>query len=389
MRILHVLPSLDADTGGPAKSVPALCQALQTAGKNAVLYTFSRKGTSAENDQFPITRFSPLAGTRQVPTPSYYTKLSTVISSYDLVHLHSLWNAAISATAFACRRHAVPYVISPRGMLQEGALRRRRAYKALTHRLLEKRTIAGASFLHFFTRTEANDSRRLIGNSKVVIIPNGIDPALAESVKEGQFRQKHPETSGKRIILFLGRLHWSKGLELQIDALARLAAEFPDLLWVFAGPDEGEQAKLLALVQAKNLTHRVLWTGMLSRQESLAALADATAFVLSSRHEAHSMAMNEALAMGTPVVITESVGFSEVGEAGAGLVVPSTGEALAEGLRRLLRNPQLASEMRQKAKEYASTRLAWPKVAAAMIDAYASVLKRQPAVPTCSTAGAA
>jgi glycosyltransferase involved in cell wall biosynthesis len=299
-----------------------------------------------------------------------------VLPQYDLVHIHSFWNAAVAVTALACRRRGIPYVISPRGMLQSNALARKRAYKEVVYRLWERRTIDSASFFHFFTQAEAADSKNLLGKeTKVVLIPNGVDPALDATVHRGRFKANHPELAQKKVVLFLGRLHWSKGLELQVDALGKLPVSFPDIMWVFAGPDDGEIGRLTSMLEAKKLMPYALFTGMLSRAASLEALADVDVFVLSSRHEAHSMAMNEALALGTPVVLTESVGYDEVATAGCGIVTPSTGEALAEGISRVLGDPLLALRMRERAKQYAAERLAWPKVAAAMAQVYESILQ--------------
>jgi len=379
MRVLHLVPSLDMDTGGPARSVPALCRALQDLGLEVTLMSFGRARspvTVTGREPFQVQWQNPWPGTRQFPTPSFYRELRHSLGQFDLVHLHSFWNAAVDVAALACRRSRIPYLISPRGMLQETAVGRKGWLKKTYHAAWGQRTLQGAALLHFFTQAEARDSSQFLRGEKAaqVIIPNGIDLELGAGASQDQFLKDFPKLAGKRIMLFVGRLHWSKGLDLQAQALELLAPKFPDLVWVLAGPDEGEWPRLSRYLQQRGLAERALWTGLLPRQQCLDALAAANVFVLTSRHEAHSMAMNEALAVGIPVVITDSVQFEAVQEYGAGLVAASQPAALAEAVANVLEHPEKASDMRQSCRRLAAEQLAWPRVAERMAAAYRQVL---------------
>lgn len=379
MRVLHVVPSLDPSTGGPARSVPALCGALQAAGTNVSLYTFRRPGAPAtvnnNDDGFLIDWYHPWSGTRQLPTGSFYRRLCREVNNVDLVHLHSIWNPAISAAALACRRAGAPYIVSVRGMLQTKALHRKRWLKEIYYRLCERYTLAGAHALHFFTQGEAADSRYVAdGKVPFVVIPNGVDPDLAHGIQRGRFRSGYAPLQGKRIMLFLGRVHWSKGLELQLDTLALLLKDFPTLVWVLAGPDSGAWSRLWSLARRRGLEAHILWTGLLSRQRCLEALADADMFVLTSRHETHSMAMNEALAIGAPVIVTDTVHCDEVQRWGAGYVVHRDPQHLAAAIGDILRHPEKADRMREAGRQLVAERLAWPKVADAMVRVYEAIL---------------
>jgi glycosyltransferase involved in cell wall biosynthesis len=281
----------------------------------------------------------------------------------------------ISLAAFVCRQAGVPYVLSPRGMLQAMATRRKQALKWIYFWLCEQRTIAGARALHFFSDAELQDSQRFVnGTTRTVVVPSGVDPSLACNVERGQFRKAWPALRGKRIALFLGRLHWSKGLELQTQALALLAKEFRDLVWVLIGPDEGAYDGLSRQIREMGLGGQVVWTGLLPWQTSLEALVDADVLLLTSRHEAHSMAMNEALAIGVPVIVTDTVQFDEVQQWGAGYVVPSDPQHLAAAVADILCHPEKADRMREAGRQMVAKRLAWPKVAEAMVRVYEEIL---------------
>jgi glycosyltransferase involved in cell wall biosynthesis len=328
-----------------------------------------------------------------LPTAEFYRRLREEVGQFDLVHLHSLWNPVISVAAFACREAGVPYLLSPRGMLQAGALGRKKVLKRIYYRLLERRTLAGARALHFFTEAEARDSKHLLNNNiSSFVVPSGVETDLATAVQRGRFRKAYPFLQGKRIMLFLGRLHWSKGLELQAQALGHLVKRFPDLVWVLVGPDGGDWARLLGQVCHTSGERHIFWTGSLPRQQCLEALADADVFLLTSRHEAHSMAMNEALAIGVPLVITDTVGFDEVKQWGAGYVVPWDPLRLATAVSGVLEHPEQAHKMREAGRRLAADRLAWPKVAEAMARVYDEVTanlaqKRPPASRASVRAG--
>jgi glycosyltransferase involved in cell wall biosynthesis len=378
MRVLHVMPSIELNTGGVNRSVPALCGSLQAADVDVALYTFRRSGVPlvARPEDLPIQieAFAPFPGSRELPSVAFWRRLSLDLPTFDLAHLHAVWNPMVSLAALLCRRLGVPYVLSPRGMLRTEAVGRKRGRKELYYRLCENRTIAGAALLHFLTHAEALSSKRFVrAGQDYSVVPNGIDPTLAGRVPRGRFRKAHAGLDGRPIMLFLGRLHPVKNLDLQAEALAILVREIPDLTWVLAGPDNGEWGRIARKARNMGLERHVLWTGLLSPEQCLEALADADVFVLTSHHEAHSMAMNEALAMRTPVVIAEGLGFDMVQESGAAAVVSRSPRSLAAAVADILRHPARAGELREAGSRLVTQHLAWPAVASRMVQAYQGV----------------
>jgi glycosyltransferase involved in cell wall biosynthesis len=303
-----------------------------------------------------------------------YENLIRDIPQFDLVHLHGLWNPVVTLAAAACRQVGVPYVISPRGMLQEVSLRHKQLRKAAFYHAWERRTINGASALHFLSPEERDSSRRLPIATTKLTIPNGVKPNLSSRVKRGAFRAAFG-LEHHRLVLFVGRIHWSKGLDLQLDSFTRLTTQYPDSKLVLVGPDDGDWPRFQELAVKAGVADRILWTGMRSHEFCLEALADADVFVLTSRHEAHSMAMTEALAIGTPSVLTTTAGGSEVAAAGAAVVTAPEGEALAKAIDAILANPTRADSLRATARAYAAAKYEWPSVAAAMITGYSALLE--------------
>lgn len=368
MRVIHVVPSLDVAAGGLTRSVVELCAAEASLGATVTLLTMGRSPYPSGRG-FEIRAVSPLRGTRQAPTTAWTSLLRREVARAEIVHLHSLWNPAVALAARQCRRAAIPFVLSPHGMLQTVSMTRKPWRKRLALLVSERATLSSAAAFRFLSEVEARDSARLTpDNVPIFIIPNGVTPALSVTAQADRFLARYPRLKGKEIVLFLGRLHWSKQLDLQFDALSLLDRQ--DLYWVLVGPDEGERDRLERRVNMSPLADRVLYTGEVEHETALDALAAADVVLLTSRHEAHSMAMNEALAVGVPLVMTDTVGFTLAGDRRAARVVPGKPEALASAVAEILDESQETASMRTAARELVAEILAWPFVARATLGLY-------------------
>jgi glycosyltransferase involved in cell wall biosynthesis len=153
------------------------------------------------------------------------------------------------------------------------------------------------------------------------------------------FFQAWPETRGRRIVLFLGRLHPKKGGDLLIDAFAKVLESQPLLHLVMAGPDDGAGTRAALQSQAVRLgiAERITFTGMLSGDLKWSALQAAEVFVLPSHQENFGIAVVEALAMGVPVLISNKVNiWREIVADEAGMAEADTPEGTTKLLRRWL-----------------------------------------------------
>jgi glycosyltransferase involved in cell wall biosynthesis len=152
------------------------------------------------------------------------------------------------------------------------------------------------------------------------------------------FLAQWPELQGRRLLLFLGRIHPKKGVDLLIDAFAAVAARDPRLHLVVAGPDGvGWQTALEARAKALGVADRICWPGMLSGELKWGAFHVAELFCLPSHQENFGIAVAEALACSLPVAIGEPVNISrEVAEAGAGIVHDDTAAGTTAALQEWL-----------------------------------------------------
>ncbi|MGK2913166.1 MAG: glycosyltransferase, partial [Porticoccaceae bacterium] len=204
----------------------------------------------------------------------------------------------------------------------------------------EERQLARESFLPYKVREAVVN----YGTS----LPASIHPDNRQA-----FLAAFPALAGKRLILFLGRVHEKKGCDLLIEAFTSVAAREPALHLVIAGPDQtGWQARLQQLAIQHGVAERITWTGMLQGELKWGALLAAEAFILPSHQENFGIAVAEALAVGTPVLISDKVNiWREIKADKAGLVAPDTLDGTVSLLERwLAMSPEQQREMGERAK---------------------------------------
>ena len=274
------------------------------------------------------------------------------------------WSRAASAAA---RRHAVPYVLAPRGMLVADLIRRRSALaKNVWLQLFDKRTVAGAAAIHATSRIEADEIKTLgLSPPRITIIPNGIDlpdPAEPDS------SSGRPEARLRPYILFLGRLSWKKGLDRLVSAMRSV----PDADLVIAGYDEngyGDEVRRLAA--EAGVARRTQFVGAVEGDEKSALVCAAACLVLPSYNENFGMSALEAMAAGRPVVVSAEVGLADVvAETGSGLVATGGADELAGALNALLQDAEGATRMGDAGRRAVEERFAWPAIAQQISELY-------------------
>ena len=305
--------------------------------------------------------------------------LDEVVARADVVHLHSLYLFHVWATARACRRHRVPYLLRPHGTLDPFIWKRHRLRKWMMECAFQNRVIRGAAALHYTAAEEMKLAEPYVHGARGVVIPNGLDLAeYADLPPPGGLRTRHPEIGSRRIVLFLSRLNFKKGLDLLVPAFAEACRAVDDLYLVIAGPDDGMLKETEGRVAAARIGDRVTFLDMLDHAQKLAAFRDATMFALPSYSENFGIAVVEAMACGVPVAISDKVNiWREVQDAGAGLVAPTTVSAVADQIVQLSRKPDLAA-MGARGRKLVEERFAWDKIAQDLESVYRSLAAKKP-----------
>ena len=382
MNILHVIPSLDPSGGGPPAVVVRTAAAQAALGHTASILTYSQYRPSDSPDRIRkalsvvpgiqavhIVNLDPADRAERFLARGARSRFAQL--QPDVVHMHGVWEPLLPAIAAAARRRRIPYIVRPAGMLDIWSLRQRAWKKRLALALVHGRMLRHAAFIHALNRDEASALELLKLPTPVRVIPNGVFLSEIEPLPApGSFHARHPELRGQPYILFLSRLHFKKGLDYLADAFSLLAPRHPEVRLVVAGPDDGYQAEFARQVAAKGLSDRVHIVGGLYGDEKIPAIVDAACFCLPSRQEGFSVAITEALACGTPVVVSKDCHFPEVAEVGAGSVVPLEPTAIAAALEQILTDPALRQRMSRAAAALIRARFTWPVIAQSCIDGY-------------------
>jgi len=383
IRILHVIASLAESTGGPAKAAIDMARAVARRGHSVAIYTTDRALDRAEapapgalvlRDGVECRYFRQHFPSLFATSLPLARALAQAIPQADIVHLHSLYLFHTWAAARLCRRHGVPYLLRPHGTLDPYLWQRHRGRKRVMELLFQNRVIREAAALHYTAAEEMALAKPYAQGAPGVVIPNGLDLAeYAALPPPGAFRARHPEIGARRIVLFLGRLNFKKGLDLLIPAFAQALRIHTDLHLVIAGPDDGMRAQAETWIAAAGIVDRVTFTGMLRHKAKLEALRDAAMFVLPSYSENFGIAVVEAMACGVPVAISDKVNiWREVVEAGAGLVAPTAVAAVADQIMRIAADPDPAA-MGRRGRKLVAERFSWDMIARDLESVYRSL----------------
>lgn len=384
MRVLHVsayyAPAFVY--GGPPRSIHGLCKALTAAGVEVQVATTDANGsgrlpsevTSARTyDGVAVRYFSRSWPNEPIGSRALSAALPQMLDHVDVVHIHGLWNRVVWAAARAARRAQVPYVLSPRGMLQGAALAHRSWRKRIAHAAIEHRTIEGAALLHATSSAERDTLRMMFPASHVALIPNGIE------VGQRRTSAGLPLTGSigdEPFVLFVGRLHGIKRLDLLIDAFDIVKRTHTEAVLIVAGPDE--QGLWHGLMQRHpHLAADVRWIGPVDPAARDALMGQARALVVCSDSESFGMTVLEAMAVACPVVVTTTCGWEEIEHEGAGVRVEQSADAIAGALCRLLANRDLALSMGERGRELALRCYTWSAVADRFAACYREIFARK------------
>lgn len=334
---LHLTPSYLPSTlyGGPIISVSRLCESQVAAGMAVQVLTTTANGPSEL--AVPIGQAQNVNGVsvyyhrrytkdHSHLAPGLWWHLWRDLPRAEYVHLHSWWNLVIMPALLLCRLRGRRVVLSPRGMLSPYTLQS--PLKALFHRWVGRYLLRGA-VLHATSEQEAQELAQVVPGALVFVAPN-----IIQLPQPGQVRPRVAAAgAGAEVfsLLFLSRIDPKKGLEPLFQALQ--ACTFPWRLRL-AGTGSAEYtASLQKLATELGISAQLEWLGWADEQEKYRLFAEADLFVLPSHNENFANVVIEALAVGTPVLLSPMVGLSAYVEAAdLGWVCPNNPAELAKTL---------------------------------------------------------
>ena len=385
MRILHVTPSLAARDGGPAKAAIEMCRELLRRGEHTEIYTTNANGAGYLDVE--LGRPTEVRGVHVTYFPtsgSHYYKYSstlagalrTDISKFDVVHINSLYQFPSTAAAHYCRKQGVPYIVRPHGTLDPYLYRRHPLRKRLYEVLIERRNLATAAAVHF-TTTEEMRLAKLSGlRFRGTVAPLGTEFEAGPVGADNTADRIWPQFAGKKLVLFLSRVNFKKGLDILARAFGRIHRLRQDAHLVIAGPDtDGYATRVRGWLAGEGALDAATFTGMVLGERKAALLRRADLFVLPSYTENFGIAVVEAMASGLPVVISNRVNiWREIAAARAGLVVKPEATEVAVAIRMLLDNPSLAKDWGECGRRLAQEKFSWQAAGDQLVRLYREVV---------------
>ncbi len=395
MNILCVIPYYwpAFQYGGPVISLHGLNKALVEKGVDIKVYTtnaglIGKVNVNQERDvdgvrvtYFLFTKLFEFMGTSGWQLSLPLTKaLKNNLKAFDIVYIVSIWNFPTAIAAYYCRKYKKPYIIAPKGMLYPYTIAKKSWKKWSYYTLVSKRDIHGAAAIHYTTEDELEKCHSFLGlRNRALIIPNGIDINCFDNLPGRKIlRNRYPFLKNKKVILFLGRINWKKGLDILVKAYGYLASEIKDVHLLIAGPDEdGYEKKVKKWLSDEGVLGQATFTGMLKGKEKIGAYASSNLFVLPSYSENFGMSAIEAMACKLPIVISNQVGiYREVERNRAGIVCETNAESLYKGIRMILNNTEFKNEITLNARRLVEDYYDIHKVSGKMIGYFEEVIKK-------------
>jgi glycosyltransferase involved in cell wall biosynthesis len=306
---------------------------------NEVIKGFQANGTNGLHVYFYKNLSNSLAYRHRIfVPPHFFADVRRRLSESEIVHIHDLRSFLSVASHRAARALGIPYVLSPHAGLPHLG---KKSAKVIFDFLWGKSILRNSAAVCAVSPLEQRDATMFgIEQKRIYSLPPALDADLYRHLPErGSFSSRW-NSQERKIVLFLGRLHWIKGADILIDAFSMMTNQSNTHL-VIGGPDDGAEQQLRSLVAARGLQDKVTFTGFLDDKQKLAALVDSNAVVISSRREGFPLTLLESLAATTPVILTSACDIGDwiAGQPGVAVFRSEDPQDLARKLQAALDSP--------------------------------------------------
>jgi len=363
VKIIQLVPSIQVEASGPSYSVPRLCDVLAGQGEEVELHVLSPV-PEASFQSYAIHAYPawPLL-TRFGISPRMHRALVKAAKNAQIMHNHSLWMMPNIYPASVLKGTRCRLVTSPRGTLSEYALNRSRWLKKVVWAFGQGNVLRNSACLHATAEIEYREIRRRELRAPVAIIPNGIEmpPEQKQEKNSKQLRR----------LLFLGRIHPKKGVDVLLRAWARLERQHPDWDLHIVGPDNGGYLSHMRVLSEDLRVERVTFPGPVYGSEKSRAYWSADLFVLPTHSENFGLAVAEALAHGMPAIVSKGAPWSELETHGCGWWIDIGVNPLVECLREAMAlSPEELTERGHRGRAWMELDFSWERIGEMMHKTY-------------------
>jgi glycosyltransferase involved in cell wall biosynthesis len=386
MKVLFIIPYYypAIEWGGPVKCVHAMAMGLKKLGIDITVVTTSERGQRdlprvpvglKEINGVPVYYFNRIGPARYFVSLGMIRYLLKHLNTFDIVHIHGLWNFPAffgSRLSQICKR---PYLITLHGLLVQWAMSQKSIKKLVYMILFDEKTLAHSLRIHFTSEFEKRSSIKKFPDYKSVLIPDPIDIEKFLCLEPLPNKRSGKE---KIVLSIIGRLHPVKGFDLLLSALPKLKSVC-DFELMIIGPDEGNYlAKIRGLADSLSLTDQIKYSGLLSDDLLAGAYEKSDIIVVPSYQENFGMSAAEGMASARPVIVSSKVGIADIVEKySAGWVFEPSIDSLASLLKTVVQQPGLLRSYGLNGRKAALENFTDTGVAKKLSEVYEEILKQR------------
>lgn len=392
MKILQVTnffkPSWES--GGPARVAYEISKRLVERGHDVTVYTTDgfktrlnvEKNKPINVDGIKIYYFrnlsSYLAREAIFPTPYYLPIIarSEIRENFDIIHIHEHRTIIASVVHNYAKKYNIPYLIQAHGSLFP--LLQKRVLKNLCGQFLGNDVLCCASRAIALNKNEAEQYIKMgVEKDKIELVSNGVNLSEYEILpKKGEFKREFGLKNNEEIVLYAGRLHATKGIDLLIEAFADISSDLNNTKLVLLGPDDGFRSSLESLIQKLDLNDKVIFTGFVDSYEKKMAFVDANVFV-TPQFSGFPITFLESCACGTPIITTNSRDELDWINDNVGYVVEYDKDRLRDAIAYILENEDVRERFGEKGKLLVKEVFSWDKIAEQIEEIYEECISKE------------
>ena len=379
MKILNVIENIDESYGGPAQSVSYLCKHMKLKGITSVVNSINLHDNEfnkiLEDNKIEWNSYSYKYSKFFKFSPDLHKGLLKQVKndSNIILHTNNQWNYPSYCAYKIAKKNNIPLVSSVHGSMSPWALKQYKFIKNAFWLLFQKRIFQFADCIHCTTTLEADFIRNNGIKSPIAIIPNGVElESYDVKVDKAVARGKIGLDINKKYIIFLGRIHKSKGIDILIKTWNNISKKYPDWNIIFGGPIEDEKyfKEIISFI-GENKLNSVKYIGVLKGNECVEAYKASNLFVSPTWSENFGISIAEAMASGLPVITTKNAPWEVLEKEQCGWWIELHEELLQNSLEIALSSSQgVLDKMGNKCRNIIYENYSWSKQTEKMIAVY-------------------
>ena len=301
-------------------------------------------------------------------------RIKNQIRDFDVVHVHEHRQTLSIIACYFARRYGIPYVVQAHGSVLP--FFQKEGLKNIFDKVFGFKILHGASKVFALTEVEKEQYLKMgVEEDRIEIVPLGINiEEYSDLPEEGIFREKFNISKDDKLIIFIGRVHEIKGLDLLIDAFKELADSEDDVKLAIVGPDDGYMDALNLRIAECDLSDKVIVTGPLYKSEKQEALVDCDLFVMPSKYESFTTSGLEAMACGKPLVLTKNNHIHDWVDGSVGLACDDDKMSLKDAMAEVLFDEELSKEFGMNGRRLIQEKYNWDMINEQILNIYESII---------------